>query len=592
MTNRTALHRTGRWLALGGIIALVLAALLALDLRYHGLAWRTFWSLTGEEAPAGQIRGMVEWLGGMIRAQPTTESLAVITHTGENPYGINTFLEQEVEPAKRERQLQMIADAGFHWIRQEFPWEDIEIAGRGDFVDRRNDHDGDGQPDAIDAWAKYDNIVDLATQHGLEMQVRLSNPPQWAQASEDGGNFAPPADVQDYVNFAAAVAERYKGRVRHYQIWNEPNIYPEWGEQAVNPEGYTELLCRTYDALKAIDPDIVVIDGALAPTVSLTGRDLSDFIFLQRMYDAGAAGCFDIQSMQGYGLYSGPTDRRMRPTTINFSRNLYIRDLMVANGDAGKAIWISEAAWSPVGEADVPLDIVGYGNYGKTTLEQAARYMPIAYQRAREEWSWVGVVNYWFFKRASDADINQASYYFRMVEPDFTPLPIYDAMRQFITQETPTLYIGIHQENDRAIHLPADAQIVTDAGAQLHRAAELMEGSETTFTAHGTDVSLRVFTEYQSIVRVAVDGVETASISTFDHWQQVSLYHAALPETHTFQLTVTAMSGRLGRALLDSVMVLDGSTESLIPVIGVAAVLALVTVGVVASALWRRFGHG
>ena len=36
------------------------------------------------------------------------------------------------------------------------------------------------------------------------------------------------------------------------------------GNQFVDPAGYVELLCRTYTALKAVDPDIVVISGALA----------------------------------------------------------------------------------------------------------------------------------------------------------------------------------------------------------------------------------------------------------------------------------------------------------------------------------------
>jgi len=119
------------------------------------------------------------------------------------------------------------------------------------------------------------------------------------------------------------VAERYRGRIRYYQIWNEPNIYPEWGEQAVSPEGYTELLCRAHDALKAVDPNIVVISGPLSPTVSLTDRNLNDFIFLVRMYEAGAGRCFDVMSAQGYGFYSGPTDRRMRPFTLTYARHLY-----------------------------------------------------------------------------------------------------------------------------------------------------------------------------------------------------------------------------------------------------------------------------
>ncbi|MBC7809586.1 MAG: family 1 glycosylhydrolase, partial [Burkholderiales bacterium] len=316
-----------------GVVALVLGAGLALDLANRGLAWRLFWSLTGEEAPLAQVRGMVEWAGNAIRPQPNTAPLVPINHVDVNPYGINTFLQLEVEPQKREQQVQMITDMGIHWLRQEFPWEDIEIHGRGDFIDRRND------PNGVDAWAKYDQIVDLAEQYGLEFQVRLSNPPRWTHSNPDGGDMAPPDNIQDYVNYATAVAERYQGRIRYYQVWNEPNIYPEWGNHDINPEAYTTMLCQTYSALKAVDPNIVVVSGALAPTVSLTGRDLNDFVFLQRMYDAGAGECFDVLAMNGYGLNSGPTDHRLRPTTVNYARHVYIRDIMVANGDEDKAIW-------------------------------------------------------------------------------------------------------------------------------------------------------------------------------------------------------------------------------------------------------------
>ncbi len=421
-----ALRRRWRLLAVLAALAAALAAALGADLAAHGLVWQALWSVTGEEQPAGQIRGFFEYLGNFTRRQPDTRPEIVPALAQVNPYGVNTFLQQEVEPAKRERQVQMIAEAGFHWIRQEFPWEDIEIHGRGDFEDRRNDP-------PRSAWEKYDHIVALAEQYGLEIQARLSNPPAWSRADGNArGTFAPPDDIQDFVNYAVTVAERYRGRIRAYQVWNEPNIYPEWGEQNVDAAAYTDLLCRTYEALKAVDPTIIVISGALAPTAALDGRNLTDVAFLQQMYDAGAGACFDVLAVNGYGLRSGPTDRRMRPMIMNYGRNQWIRDIMVANGDAEKPIWISEMNWNPVpGPEEVP-DIAGRYNYGQVTEEQQARWVPLAYERARLEWPWVGVINYWYFKPASDYERNQSFYYFRMVEPDFTPLPVYEAMRAYI----------------------------------------------------------------------------------------------------------------------------------------------------------------
>jgi len=403
---------------------------------------------TGEEGLPRQVKGMAQLATNPLYPQPQTAPEAAVAHAGVNPFGINVFLNQEVEPEKRERSVQMIADAGFHWLRQEFPWEDIEIHGKGDFEDRRH------EPHRS-AWEKYDHIVDLAEQYGLEVVPRLSNPPAWTRALTDTiGTYAPPDDLADWGDYVYAVVARYKGRIRYYQLWNEPNVYPEWGEQPVDPEGYTQLLCEGYARAKEADPDAVIISGALAPTVSLNpgpgpGTGLNDLVFLQRTYDAGAGACFDVMAVNDYMLWSGPTNHRMRPLNVNFGRPIYVRDIMAANGDAAKPVWISEMNSNAV--PNDPANISGVGGYGLVTLEQQARYAPLAYQRAMEEWPWVGVVNFWFFKLPSDAERNQSWYYFRMVEPDFTPLPVYDAMREYIADLTPTLYPGYHQENHWAL---------------------------------------------------------------------------------------------------------------------------------------------
>src|SRR5450759_2766213 len=105
------------------------------------------------------------------------------------------------------------------------------------------------------------------------------------------------------------------------------------------------------------------------------------------MYDAGAAPYFDIMAMQDYGLWSGPTCRRLQPRLMNYGRPQFVRDLMVSNGDAGKPIWISEMAWNAVP------DKVEDKRFGQVSLEQQAGYEPLAYQRALAEWPWAGVIN-------------------------------------------------------------------------------------------------------------------------------------------------------------------------------------------------------
>lgn len=430
-TPRTLSGFRPRTLIVLALLAVVATGALALDLAFEGMVYDTLWEVTGETEPLEQLLGFGQYLVRWTRAQPDTQPFADIPLADVNPFAVNTFLEQEVEPAKRERQAQMIAEAGFGWIRQQFPWEDIEIHAKGDFTDRRN-LDVHGE---ISAWDKYDHIVALAEQYGLRIIARLGGPmPAWSLPEGTANRYTPPADFQDFVDYAVAVATRYRGRIQHYQVWNEPNLYPEWGEQTVNAEAYTDLLCRTYRALKAVDPQIVVITGAIGPTIDLSGRNAYDVLYLQRMYQAGAGACFDVLAMQGYGLWSGPTDRRLRPTTINFQRHLYLRDVMVANGDAHKPIWISEAGWNPVPDDPAIADLE---RYGRVTMEQAAAWAPLAYQRASEEWPWIGVIAWWYFKRADDSERNQSWYYFRLVEPDFTPTPIYEALKATMTGEQP-----------------------------------------------------------------------------------------------------------------------------------------------------------
>ena len=578
---------SGRTIGIIVVVLLILCVSLVLDLRSRGLAWQFMWSKTGEEAPVGQILGTIQWLGNFTRPLPETRPLAPIAHADAPLYSINTFLHQEAEAAKREEQLRMITDAGFTWIREEFPWEDLEVDGRGQFTDSRNDYTGDGEPDTISSWVKYDNIVDLVEQYGVTILVRLSNPPAWAHADLEIGQFAPPDDFDDFVNYATAVATRYKGRVHHYQVWNEPNIFPEWGNQRPDPIAYTDLLCRTYTALKAVDPDIVVVSGAIAPTQALAGFNYQDLVYLTNMYDNGAGNCFDVLAAQGYGLFSGPTDRRLRFNQFGYQRHLYYRDIMVQYGDAHKPIWLSEAAWNPVLDADLPRDqIEAYSAYGEVTQAQAAAYMPIAYQRAQEEWPWIGQVSYWFFTRATNFEMNQSFFYFRMVEPDyspehptFTPLPIYFAMQDHITESTrfPILYRGTHQAESWEI-TAEDGQEIGVEDAQFGTA---IETDNLFFNAEGTHIRVRL--QADSPVVIIRDGTfHEGTIEPDEGWQSRTIYHTRLPENHLYILDSDSPF------IVDSVTILDRSPQQVGLPILIALMIGLVGLVQVGRAIWQR----
>jgi len=482
-------------LALGGLLAGLNRAALS--------AWA--FSVTGEEQPLAQARALWHIAVGALRPPLDLRPETPIAHNGVNPFGINTFLQQEVEPSKREAQVRLIAEAGFHWLRQEFPWADIEISGKGNFEDCRNGP-------CISAWEKYDHIVALAGQAGLELLVRLSSPPSWSRADGDArGAFGPPDDIADFADYAEAVARRYAGRLRHYQIWNEPNIYPEWGDQPADPEAYTQLLCAAYARLKSVDPAIVVVAAPLAPTNPLglvngstnNAAELNDFVYLQRMYTAGAGACFDVMSVQGYGLGSGPTDRRQRPLQFNYARNLFIRDLMVQNGDEGKAIWIAEVNWNTAPE-NIP------SIFGRVTEAQQARYAPLAYERAQSEWPWVGANFFWFFKRASDAEKDQAWYYFRMAEPDFTLLPVYESMKNYIASAR-VMYPGWYQEDHWAVEWSDEWKVESSPGFVFGRGSETEASGSLRFAFVGTEAVLVAFGP--GAVTVRVDGGLTSTFN-------------------------------------------------------------------------------
>jgi hypothetical protein len=475
LAHRFQLPHLRAVLAAAVILTLILGILFV-------LAWpaitNTLSFLTGEEDVLHQIKGLGDLVGIRLTERPLQLAPeSSMPYTGTNPFGVSTFLEQEADEANVRRSLEMIQAAGFGWIRQQFPWEDIEIDGKGDFEDRRT-------VPYKSAWLKYDRIVELASEYGIQILARLDAPPKWSRAdrSEDG-TFAPPDNLEDYGDFVEAVLRRYKGRIRAIQVWNEPNIYPEWGNRPPDPEGYVELLKVAYRRAKAVDPDVIVLSAPLAPTLDRTDRALRDLDYLERMYAAGARDYFDVLGAIAYGLGTGPTNRRVIWHQTNFPRVELLRDMMVRHGDAAKPIWIVEFGWDAV-PAEMPAP------FGRVTEAQQARYAVLAYDRMVNEWPWVGVGFIWYFRRPNTEWELRPEGYFRLVGPNWQPQPIYAALKDYANRPS-VVPPGFYQEDHWALHWEGGWQTVHDPAAVLGAFKQATESGATLYFAfNGTDLDL------------------------------------------------------------------------------------------------------
>lgn len=326
-------------------------------------------------------------------------------------YGVQAFMWWRPDLAQRD--LQLIHEMGFGWVKQGFAWRDIETNGKG-------------QQD----WWKPDNIVQMVEDAGLKLLVRLDHQPFWSQENPDPPlENAPPADLQDFADFCGAVAERYKGRIGAYQVWNEPNLSREWGNQTPDPAGYTELLRVCYEAIKAADPQAIVISAGLAPTGQTPPVAIPDTDFLQGMYDAGAAAYFDVLGLNAPG-YAAPPEmspeeaaEQYNHRSFTFRRVEDMRQIMVDNGDEAKQVAILEMGWTT--------DEVNEGYlWHAVDAETQADYLVRAYQFARENWQpWIGLMTTIYIADYTWTEENE-QYWWAITLPDGTPRPAYYALQE------------------------------------------------------------------------------------------------------------------------------------------------------------------
>ena len=304
------------------------------------------------------------------------------------------------------RDWRLIQEGGFKWVKQRLAWHDVEGAGPGRYE-----------------WAAADRIVDEAVQAGLDLILRVDMPPVWAMPEAGSPEYNTlPAYPDTLQEFCYVLASRYKGRVRGYQVWNEPNLAREWRDLQPNPAAYVTLLRACYIGVKTADDQALVISAGLAPTGSGLPQAIPDMDYLIGMYEAGAAPYFDLLGLHAPGYKAPPV---LPPAEAAVPENGYgghqtfcfrhvenMREVMEQYGDGAKQVAILEFGW----HADANPEHEDYAWFA-VTPEQQADYLVRAYQYALENWTpWIGPMFVWNFPDSKWTPENE-EFWWAIVDP-------------------------------------------------------------------------------------------------------------------------------------------------------------------------------
>ena len=282
----------------------------------------------------------------------------------ESPWGMGVFLYRygghPEGLAAMERAAVMARDAGVKWTREEFSWAGIETA-----------------PGVYD-FSYYDQVVDAARRNGISVYGLLSYWGRFTEPYTEKG-------VDDFCVWARAVVRHFKDRVRHWEVYNEPNIFFWTGPKDL----YATLLDKCGKIIKEEDPEALVLG------MSTAGVDTA---FIRRME----------KFSPGYDILT------VHPYRDRLDERTFMRELQRASEAArGRRVWITEMGWST------------YLNGGKDEREQAgllARcYLAAVASGVMDSMGWYDFrddgTNPFYFEEN-----------FGVIRADMTPKPAYRAL--------------------------------------------------------------------------------------------------------------------------------------------------------------------
>lgn len=338
--------------------------------------------------------------------------------------GVHVFLWGN--PQTTARDLKLAKDGGFLWVKQRFEWQNIERDGKGRFE-----------------WSESDRVVKAIDEAGLKIVARLDGLPGWARAVPIYPMIGPPDRLSDWSDFVAALASRYKGRIKAYEIWNEPNLAREWGGSPPDAVEYAALLKASYGAIKRGDPQALVITAGLSPTTDISPEARADSVYLREMYAAGIKGSFDLLGAHAAGFKAPPetdpdavandpaySNRDPSPPALRrayaFRHVEDLRQIMIDNGDAERNIAILEMGWTSDPRPDSPY------RWHSVTEQDKGDYLARGFQYARQHWPWTAFMTVIYLPDPSwTGEFEQL--HWSITNADGTPRDAYRALQRVLS---------------------------------------------------------------------------------------------------------------------------------------------------------------
>lgn len=328
-------------------------------------------------------------------------------------YGVEAFFGNEtVSDVTRQ-----ITALGMSWAKVRVSWRAMQ-----------------SEPTTID-YTRLDSIIDGLRLSGLDILLTVADAPDWARSSttENG----PPDNFGDYATFVGTLAARYAGRVKAYEIWNEPNLRREWNNplHQISADSYAELLLGAYLAVKAADPAATVVSAGLAPTGFNDGINaVDDREFLTRLYSLGLASMSDAIGTHPFG-YANPPDSVCCDAPAGVATHyghpsFYFLDtlndyhaIMLANGDTEHMLWVTDFGWgTSVDVGEEPPTNSSFLTY--TSLEQQAQYTAHAFELGRDT-GFVAVMILYNLNGCAVQPANMEACYYSLTAPSGQQRPLY-----------------------------------------------------------------------------------------------------------------------------------------------------------------------